>query len=146
LDYLTTHTSLSPIRRGFAHGFVNYKKGALDSQSQVIDKKFTSYLPMVWFSPVSSTTKTGRHDIAESGIKHQKSNNFFLSVNLCHTSFTVQTVVVLEHLQVKQKCKYYNAHPTHIISNTVHSISNVQNFDPISVFVFCSSCSQTQRP
>jgi len=33
---LTTHTSLSPIRRGFAPGFVNYKKGALDSQPQVI--------------------------------------------------------------------------------------------------------------
>ena len=27
-----------------------------------------------WFSPASSATKTGRHDIAESGIKHQKSN------------------------------------------------------------------------
>jgi len=27
LDYLTTHTSLSPIRRGFAPSFVNYKKG-----------------------------------------------------------------------------------------------------------------------
>jgi hypothetical protein len=25
LDYLTTHTSLSPIRRGLAPGFVNYK-------------------------------------------------------------------------------------------------------------------------
>jgi len=45
LDYLTTHTSLSSMRRGFAPGFVNYKKGALDSQSQVI--KFTSCLPMV---------------------------------------------------------------------------------------------------
>ena len=42
---LTTHTSLSPIRCGFASGFVNYKKGALDSQPQVI--KFTSCLPMV---------------------------------------------------------------------------------------------------
>ena len=31
-----------PVRRGFAPGFVNYKKGVLDSQ--VI--KFTSYLPM----------------------------------------------------------------------------------------------------
>jgi hypothetical protein len=31
-----------------------------------------------WFSqgiPASSTTKTGHHDIAESGIKHQKSIN-----------------------------------------------------------------------
>jgi hypothetical protein len=30
-----------------------------------------------WLSsgtPASSTTKTGRHDIAESGVKHQKSN------------------------------------------------------------------------
>jgi hypothetical protein len=32
--YLTTHTSLSPIRREFAPSFVNYKKGALDSQPQ----------------------------------------------------------------------------------------------------------------
>jgi hypothetical protein len=36
VDYLTTHTSLSPIRRGFEPGFVIYKKGALDSQPQVI--------------------------------------------------------------------------------------------------------------
>jgi hypothetical protein len=28
-----------------------------------------------WFSPASSTTKTGRHDIAEILIKHQKSIN-----------------------------------------------------------------------
>jgi hypothetical protein len=33
---LTAHTSLSPIRRRFAPGFINYKKGALDSQLQVI--------------------------------------------------------------------------------------------------------------
>jgi hypothetical protein len=41
---LTAHTSLSPIRRGFVPSFVNYKKGALDSQPQVI-KLFTSCLP-----------------------------------------------------------------------------------------------------
>ena len=60
------HTSLSPIRRGFAPGFVNYKKGALDLQPQVI--KFTSQ----WFSlgtPASSTTKTDRHDITEILLK-----------------------------------------------------------------------------
>ena len=39
------HTSLPPIQRGFAPGFVNYKKCALDSQPQVI--KFTSCLPKV---------------------------------------------------------------------------------------------------
>jgi hypothetical protein len=36
-----------------------------------------------WFSPgtsASSTTKTGRHDIAETGVKHQKSIN--QSINL----------------------------------------------------------------
>jgi hypothetical protein len=27
MDYLTSHISLSQIRRGFAPGFVNYKKG-----------------------------------------------------------------------------------------------------------------------
>ena len=63
LDYLTTHTSLSPIQHGCAPGFVNYKKGALNSQPQVI--KFTSSWQLLahgrWFSPASSTTKTPRH-------------------------------------------------------------------------------------
>ena len=75
---LLSHTSLSPIRRGFAPGFVNYKKDALDSQPQVI--QFTKLLAHGrWFSPgtpASSTTKTGRHDIAEIllkvALKHQK--------------------------------------------------------------------------
>jgi len=70
----TTRTSLSPIRRGFAPGFVNYKKGVLDSQSQVI--KFTSCFSPG--TPAFSTTKTGHHDIAEIllkvALKHQKSN------------------------------------------------------------------------
>jgi hypothetical protein len=39
----------SPIRRGFAHGFVNYKNGALDSKPQVI--KLTSHLSMVKTHP-----------------------------------------------------------------------------------------------
>jgi hypothetical protein len=45
LDYLITHGSLSLIRPGFAPGFVNYKKGALDWQPLVII--FTSCFPMV---------------------------------------------------------------------------------------------------
>jgi len=32
LDYLTPHTNLSPIWRGFAPGFVNYKKGCTRSR------------------------------------------------------------------------------------------------------------------
>ena len=43
------------------------KKGALDSQPQVI--KFTSCFPMVGGTPAFSTTKTGRHDIAEILLK-----------------------------------------------------------------------------
>jgi hypothetical protein len=43
--YQTNHASLSPIRRGFAPGFINYKNGALDSQLQVI--KFNSCFPVV---------------------------------------------------------------------------------------------------
>jgi hypothetical protein len=45
LYHIMLTTSLSPIRCGFVHGFVNYKKGAFDSQPQVI--KFTSCLPMI---------------------------------------------------------------------------------------------------
>jgi hypothetical protein len=79
LDYLRTHTSLSPIRRGFAPGFVNYKKGALDSQAQVI--KFTSCLPMVGGSlrvlRLLPPLKLVANDIAEIllkvALKHQKS-------------------------------------------------------------------------
>ena len=69
--YLTTHTSLLPIRRGFASGFVNYKKGSFDSQA-ASDKVYQLLAHGRWFSPgtpVSSTTKTGRHDIAEILLK-----------------------------------------------------------------------------
>ena len=66
----TTRTSLSPIWRGFAPGFVYYKKGVLDSQPQVIVYQLLAHGQ--WFSlgaPASSTTKTGRHDIAEILLK-----------------------------------------------------------------------------
>jgi hypothetical protein len=71
LDYLTTHTSLSPIWRGIAPGFVNYKKGCirLAAASDKV-KQLLAHGP--WFSPgtlASSTTKTGRHDIAEIFLK-----------------------------------------------------------------------------
>jgi len=75
LDYLTTRTSLSPIQRGFAPGFVNYKKGCTRLAAKS-DKVYQLFAHGQWFSAgtlASSTTKTGRHDIAESGAKHQKS-------------------------------------------------------------------------
>jgi len=78
LDYLTTHTSLSPIRRRFAAGFVNYKKRCT-RLAAASDKVYQLFADGHWFSPgtpVSSSTKTGRHDVAEILLKvaltHQK--------------------------------------------------------------------------
>jgi len=77
LDYLTTLTSLSPIQRGFAPGFANYKKGCT-RLAVAIDKAYQLLIHGRWFSPASSTTKTGPHGIAELllkvALKHQKSN------------------------------------------------------------------------
>ena len=68
LDYLTTHTSLSPIRRGFTPGFVNYKKGCT-RLAATSDNVYQLLAHGRWFSPASSTTKTGRPDIAEILLK-----------------------------------------------------------------------------
>ena len=78
---LTTHTSLSPIRRGFEPSFVNYKKGCTRLAAASV-KVYQLLAQGRWFSPgtpASSTTKTGRHDIAEIllkvALKKQKSIN-----------------------------------------------------------------------
>ena len=71
LDYLTTHTSLSPIQRGFAAGFVNYKIGCT-RLAAASDKVQNLHAHGRWFSPgspASSSTKTGRHNIAEILLK-----------------------------------------------------------------------------
>jgi hypothetical protein len=70
-SYLTTHTSISSIRRGFSSGFVNYKKGCIRPAAES-DKVYQLLVHGRWFSlgtPVSSTTKTGRHEIAEILLK-----------------------------------------------------------------------------
>jgi hypothetical protein len=84
LDYLTNHTSLSPIQRGFATGFVNYKKGCT-RLAAASDKVYQLLAHGRWFSsgtPASSTTKTGHHDIAESGVIHNKSINQSKNITL----------------------------------------------------------------
>ena len=68
LDYLTTHSSLSSIRRRFTPGFVNYKKRPT-RLAAASDKVFQLLAHDRWFFPASSTTKTDRDDIAESGVK-----------------------------------------------------------------------------
>ena len=68
---LTAHTSLSPIRRGFAPRFVIYKKECT-RLATASDKVYQLLAEGRWFSsgtPASSTTKTGRHDIAEILLK-----------------------------------------------------------------------------
>ena len=76
MDYLTNHTTLSPICREFAPGFVNYKKRC-SRLPTANDKVYQLLAYGRWFSPgtpASSTSETGRHDIAKSDIKHNKSN------------------------------------------------------------------------
>jgi hypothetical protein len=71
LDYLTTHTSLSPIWCGFAPRLVNYKKGCT-RLAATRDKVYQLLAHGRWFSPgtpASSNTKTGHHDIAEILLK-----------------------------------------------------------------------------
>jgi hypothetical protein len=95
LDYLTTHTSLSPIRRGFAPGFVNYKKGCT-RLAATSDKVYQLLAHGRWFSPgtpASSTTKTGRHDIAEILMKVVLNNKNHIKSN---QSLYLHTVISLK--------------------------------------------------
>jgi len=115
---LTTHTSLSPIRRGV----VNYKKGTLVPQPHVI--KFASCLPMVG-TPASSSTKTDCHDIAEIllkvALKHQKSKSitcvffkyvphkFFKTLkNMCFVFFSVFGKCI-ENLRARMSLQLVNS-------------------------------------
>ena len=98
---LTAHTSLSPIRRGFTSNFVNYKKGCT-RLTAASDKVYQLLAQGQWFSPgtpASSTTKSGRHDIAEIllkvALKHQKSNQ-------------------IKSIKSLIKCYYTNIHVQHV--------------------------------
>ena len=75
LVYLTIHTSLSPIRRGFSPGFVNYKKGCT-LLAVASDNVYQLFVHGRWFSPASSSTTNWSSwyswNIAESGVKTPK--------------------------------------------------------------------------
>ena len=83
------------------------KKSALDSQPQMI--KFTSCFPMVGGSPgtpASSTTKTGRHDIAEILLKvalNTKNQNQLHSGNL--GSWKLQKIIFRNGLTMHKKSR-----------------------------------------
>jgi hypothetical protein len=68
------NNSYKPITNTTWVRFVNYKTRC-SRLAAASDKVYQLLAQGRWFSPgtpASSTTKTGRHDIAESGIKHQK--------------------------------------------------------------------------
>ena len=98
---LITHTSPSPIRRGLAPDFVNYKKGCtrLAAASNNVCQLLAHGL---WFSPctpASSTTRTGRHDIAEIllkvVLKHQKSNqSLVICVAFCRSLYVLLAIAL----------------------------------------------------
>jgi hypothetical protein len=72
IDQLKSYEiNLSLIRREFAPGFVNCKKG-YTRLTAASNKAYQLFAHGRWFSrgtSVSSTTKTGRHDIAEILLK-----------------------------------------------------------------------------
>jgi hypothetical protein len=88
LDYLAIHASLSPIRREFAPDFVNYKNRCTRIAA-ASDKVYQLLAHGRWFSPgtpASSTSKTGRHDIAEILLKGSLNTNYQSinqSIRLC---------------------------------------------------------------
>jgi hypothetical protein len=57
-------------------GFVNYKKGCT-RLATASDKVHQLLAHGRWFPPAFSTTKTGRHDIAEILLKVALSTKFF---------------------------------------------------------------------
>ena len=71
LDYLTTHTSLSPILHGFAPGLCKLQKGCT-RLAAANPKAYQLLAHGQWFShgtPASYTSKTGFHDLAEILLK-----------------------------------------------------------------------------
>jgi hypothetical protein len=69
---------------GFVPGFVNYKKGCT-RLAAASDKVYQLLAHGQWFSPstpASSTTKTGRHDVAEILLKGALNEAIFLIMDL----------------------------------------------------------------
>ena len=99
MDYLTTHTSLSPIRRGFAPAFVNYTKRCT-RLAAASDKVYQLLAHGRWFSPGTlASSTTGRHDIAEILLKvaiNTKNQSIELKINT--------SLIDEENIQEKNGC------------------------------------------
>ena len=91
------------IRRGFPTSFVSYKKGCT-RLANASNKVYQLLAQDRWFSPgtpASSTTKTGRHDIAESGVKHRKPINQSTDSIHCYKRQTIEYTIQVKG-QVQQ--------------------------------------------
>jgi hypothetical protein len=108
LDYLQliqAYIFVSPIRRGFAPGFVNYKKGCT-WLAAASDKVYQLLAHGRWFSSASSTTKTGHHDLAEILLKValntknqiKKSINLWMVILISNLTLVVQCASAGERL------------------------------------------------
>jgi len=80
----------TPIRRGFAPDFVNYKKRCT-RLATASDKVYQLLTHGRWFSPgtpASSITKTGRHEIAEILLKValNTKNHQSINCNICDST------------------------------------------------------------
>ena len=136
-----THTSLSPIRRGFAPGFVNYKKGCT-RLTAASDKVYQLLAHGRWFSPgtpASSTTKSGHHDIAEIFLKvvlntkNQKNQSYLLSAPiLYHYVINIGAVVVMTIWQLDLQLPMLSVPITTnvVSSNPPHGeVYSIQHYD-----------------
>ena len=98
MNYLTTYTSLSAIRRGFAPSFLSYKKGC--TRLAVASDKACQ-----WFSPASSTAKTSRHDIAEILLKLTLNTKIQSNVKIINfKNFKYQIAIIVQLRTDGQMC------------------------------------------
>ena len=121
--------SKSPIRRGFAHGFVNYTKGCT-RLAAASDKVYQLLAHGRWFSPGtpgSSTTKTGRHDIAEILLKvalNTKNQNqiYLFKINVAN---------------ITERCKRQLKYSSHFTINKIDFRNCVWFFACCIIKVWC---------
>ena len=114
MDYLTAHTSLSPIRRGFAPSFVNDKKRCT-RHAAASDKVYQLLAHGRWFSPgipASSTTKICRHDIAEILLKVALStkNQIIQTIEAYNLYHIMNSVHISTKFEYKGSNSLYSVH------------------------------------
>ena len=118
-------STLSSIRRWFAPGFVNYK--GCTRLATASDKGYQLLAQGRWFTPgtpASSTTKAGRHDIAEILLK--------VALNTINPNKKICTLEVLDfHHEFVDQYTVYLSHMLNHHSVLPH-LRHLLNFDHCS--------------